>query len=97
MLAAVRQRCAEVEASRQPLVRRPSAAAAPRMYNPRFEEDYAAGKDYDPDRFAPTACCQFPDQDVGLTTGGVLCMVSFVQMKCWQATSLVISICLDWR
>ena len=44
------QRCSAVEATRQPLVRRPSAAAAPRMYNPRFEEDYAAGKDYDPDR-----------------------------------------------
>jgi len=53
VLAAVRQRCAEVESSRQPLVRGPSAAAAPRMYNPRFEEDYAAGKDYDPDRLRP--------------------------------------------
>jgi hypothetical protein len=50
VLEAVQRRCSEVEATRQPLVRRPSAAAAPRMYNPRFEEDYAAGKDYDPDR-----------------------------------------------
>ena len=50
VLATVQQRCAEVEAGRRPLVRRPSVAAAPRMYNPRFEEDYAAGKDYDPDR-----------------------------------------------
>lgn len=49
----MQQRCQEVEATRQPLVRRPSAASAPRMYNPRFEEDYAAGKDYDPDRSAP--------------------------------------------
>ncbi len=30
------------------------------MYNPRFEEDFAAGRDYDPDRRALSAdlnCC----------------------------------------
>lgn len=37
--------------SRKPLVRR-SATKAPeiRLLNPRFEEEYAAGKDFDPDR-----------------------------------------------
>ena len=38
-------------ASRKPLVRR-SATKAPeiKLLNPRFEEEYAAGKDFDPDR-----------------------------------------------
>ena len=38
-------------ASRKPMVRR-SATKAPeiRLLNPRFEEEYAAGKDFDPDR-----------------------------------------------
>ena len=49
-LAAVQQRSAAVRAVRRPLVRRSTKAAAVRMFNPRFEEEFAAGKDYDPDR-----------------------------------------------
>lgn len=51
-LAAVQQRSAAVRATRRPLVRRSTKAAAVRMFNPRFEEEFAAGKDYDPDRCA---------------------------------------------
>ena len=37
---------------RRPLVRRPASRAADvKQYNPQFEEEYAAGKDYDPDRY----------------------------------------------
>ena len=49
-LAAVTLRSAAVRAQRRPLVRRSTKAAAVRMFNPRFEDDFAAGKDYDPDR-----------------------------------------------
>lgn len=33
-------------------MRRSTKAATVRMFNPRFEEDFAANKDYDPDRHA---------------------------------------------
>ena len=37
---------------RRPLVRKPpSRAADVKQYNPQFEEEYVAGKDYDPDRY----------------------------------------------
>ena len=37
---------------------RAAAARQPevKLFNPRFEEDFAAGKEYDPDRCAPHAC-----------------------------------------
>ena len=37
---------------------RAAAAGQPevKLFNPRFEEEFAAGKDYDPDRCAPKAC-----------------------------------------
>ena len=41
---------------RQPLVRKPAARAADiKQYNPQFEEEYVAGKDYDPDRYTHRA------------------------------------------
>ena len=37
---------------RRPLVRKPASRAADvKQYNPQFEEEYVAGKDYDPDRY----------------------------------------------
>ena len=40
-------------AQRQPLVRKAAARVADvRQYNPQFEEEFVAGKDYDPDRLA---------------------------------------------
>ena len=48
----MQQRSAAAVAVRKPLVRRSTKAAAVRMFNPRFEEDFAANKYYDPDRQA---------------------------------------------
>ena len=55
-LAALEAATAKAIAERRPLQRRGAASAAlarapvVKMYNPRFEEDFAAGRDYDPDR-----------------------------------------------
>ena len=38
--------------TRRPLVRKSDKATAVKLYNPRFEEDFALGKDFDPDRCA---------------------------------------------
>lgn len=39
-------------ATRRALVRKATSKAAEvKLFNPRFEEDFAAGKDYDPDRY----------------------------------------------
>lgn len=48
------QQTTEVQVKqRQPLVRKPAARVADiKQYNPQFEEEYVAGKDYDPDRYA---------------------------------------------
>lgn len=53
VLKAVRQVRTHAVASRRPLVRR-NATKNPefKLFNPRFEEDFVAGKNYDPDR-----CC----------------------------------------
>lgn len=50
-LAAISVAAAERLAQRRPLVRA-AAAKQPevKLFNPRFEEEYAAGKEYDPDR-----------------------------------------------
>lgn len=46
------QKSGECVQQRRPLVRKPASRAADvKQYNPQFEEDYAAGKDYDPDRY----------------------------------------------
>ena len=52
-LAAVSTAAAGCLSRRQPLVRA-AATKQPevKLFNPRFEEDYAAGKEYDPDRHA---------------------------------------------
>lgn len=51
MLAALTTSTQQRTASRKPLTRS-SATKAPeiKLLNPRFEEEYAAGKDFDPDR-----------------------------------------------
>lgn len=49
-LADVQAKSAAAVAARRPLARKPDKAAAVKLYNPRFEEDYVAGKDFDPDR-----------------------------------------------
>ncbi|CAL8463440.1 g2974 [Coccomyxa elongata] len=51
VLEAVRQVRTDASASRRPLVRR-GATKNPevKLFNPRFEEDFVAGKNYDPDR-----------------------------------------------
>ena len=47
-LAQKTQACVQ---QRRPLVRKPASRAADvKQYNPQFEEEYVAGKDYDPDR-----------------------------------------------
>lgn len=47
-LAEKSQNCIQ---QRRPLVRKPASRAADiKQYNPQFEEEYVAGKDYDPDR-----------------------------------------------
>ena len=53
VLEAVRQVRTEAVASRRPLIRK-GATKNPevKLFNPRFEEDFVAGKNYDPDR-----CC----------------------------------------
>lgn len=52
VVQAVDSGTADVLATRRPLVRKgTSKAAEVKLYNPRFEEDFAAGKDYDPDRY----------------------------------------------
>ena len=49
--AAVGTASQECVAHRQPLVRAPPKRAADiRQFNPKFEEEYVARKDYDPDR-----------------------------------------------
>jgi hypothetical protein len=45
-------------AARRPLVRKADKAAAVKLYNPRFEDDYVAGKDFDPDRCRAVTCWQ---------------------------------------
>jgi hypothetical protein len=52
VVAELEARCSAAVAARQPLVRLSSKAAEVRLFNPRFEEDYVASKDYDPDRCA---------------------------------------------
>jgi hypothetical protein len=61
-LAAISAAAAERLAQRRPLVRA-AAARQPevKLFNPRFEEDFAAGKEYDPDRCA--AAYKFPVMD----------------------------------
>ena len=49
-LAHVQAKSAAAVAAQQPLARKPDKAAAMKLYNPRFEDDYVAGKDFDPDR-----------------------------------------------
>jgi nucleolar protein 14 len=49
-LADVQAKSAVAVAARRPLARKPDKAAAVKLYNPRFEDDYVAGKDFDPDR-----------------------------------------------
>lgn len=45
------QKSQECIQQRRPLVRKPASRAADvKQYNPQFEEEYVAGKDYDPDR-----------------------------------------------
>ena len=36
---------------------RPASPCSPAQYNPRFEEDFVSGKDYDPDRWALLLAC----------------------------------------
>ena len=61
-LAALEAAATARVATRRPLQRRGAAtsalarAPAAKMYNPRFEEDFAAGRDYDPDRRAGHTC-----------------------------------------
>lgn len=53
-LEAVRRARAEAVASRRPLVRKGAVKNAEvKLFNPRFEEDFVAGKNYDPDRRGP--------------------------------------------
>jgi hypothetical protein len=49
-LADIQAKLAAAVATRRPLARKPDKAAAVKLYNPRFEDDYVAGKDFDPDR-----------------------------------------------
>ena len=44
---------AEVVARRRPLTRAAAAKPEVKLFNPRFEEAFVAGKDYDPDRWVP--------------------------------------------
>ena len=42
----------ECVGQRRPLVRKAASRASDvKQYNPQFEEEYVAGKDYDPDRY----------------------------------------------
>ena len=43
--------------SRQPLQRRKAAQQGLKTFNPRFEDDFALGKDFDPDRCSQCSCC----------------------------------------
>ena len=56
-LAAVSTAAAGCLSRRRPLVRA-AASKQPevKLFNPRFEEDYAAGKEYDPDRHVTSPC-----------------------------------------
>ena len=62
-LAALEAATAAAVAVRRPLQRRGAASAAlsrapaVKMYNPRFEEDFATGRDYDPDRRVAAPAC----------------------------------------
>ena len=55
-LADVQTKSAAAAAARRPLARKPDKAAAVKLYNPRFEDDYVAGKDFDPDRCRAPSC-----------------------------------------
>ena len=49
----IAHRSNECTQSRRPLVRKATMRVADvKQYNPMFEEEYVAGKDYDPDRCA---------------------------------------------
>ena len=52
LLALVAARRQGILAGRQPLQRRKAAQQGMRTFNPRFEDDFALGKDFDPDRCA---------------------------------------------
>ncbi len=48
---------AEAVARRRPLTRAAAAKPEVKLFNPRFEEAFVAGKDYDPDRWVyPVSC-----------------------------------------
>ena len=50
-MEAVTSKCQALTVQRKPLQRKAGAkAAAVKLFNPRFEDDFVAGKDYDPDR-----------------------------------------------
>lgn len=56
-LADVHAKSAAAISARRPLVRKSNKAAAVKLYNPRFEEEYVAGKDFDPDRCEINVLC----------------------------------------
>lgn len=62
---------------RRPLLRKPAARVADiKQYNPQFEEEYVAGKDYDPDRYLSVPLnvfCKLP--------GSLVCCEPAV---CWE-------------
>lgn len=82
-LAAVTGKCRAVLSKRKPL-QRSAAAKAPavKLYNPRFEEDFVSGKDYDPDRSASSGAAP------ARPSCSPLHMVHFhVYIKCLTATT----------
>ena len=55
-LGAISAKREAVLSHRQPLRRRTGAqTTAVKLFNPRFEDDFAPSKDYDPDRWAASA------------------------------------------
>ena len=51
MLAELEEGCKAVLGKRRPLTRDAKAKPEVKLFNPRFEDDFATGKDYDPDRW----------------------------------------------
>jgi hypothetical protein len=84
VLHAVEGRISETLNSRKPLVRKTANKSSEvKLYNPRFEEDFVAGKDYDPDR-----CSLGPMRGTCCLAYVAWCIsVSRLEVPCYAAPS----------
>jgi hypothetical protein len=89
-LADIQAKSAAAVASRRPLARKPDKAAAVKLYNPRFEEDYVAGKDFDPDRCRVAGCTQGPHVSV---YAAAICKAAVTMRRGWGTCHEECSVC----